>query len=234
MGRIFLFEKFIAPFDSSAKKAAERMKGLGIKKIPGEDRSSIIADSEREIHDAAFAIRDWFYGKFMHIRSNDDDVWDAIKLFKKVGASYHTEVKGPMYRVAHIRVGPNKAEEDILDIKKCQPGPKKLQSWSTTQKGAEWFFKHFVKEQNEDDVPAPGKSWVLLKSSAENFEQLLTFEECMQFFYDIASILKIHPTELLADDLQKGGEMIKMHELICVVPEEIPVEIVEVFVLPKK
>lgn len=238
--RIDLFEKFIKPFDDDSKKAEKRIGSLALKKVKTILHPNAGKTPYKFVNDAAQTIYQWFIGGFMSIRTDErDEVAEAIEIFKKIGTSYHKPVKGKVYRVAHIRVPSSYKEEDILKIDKCKSGPKTLQSWSSTKKGAEWFYNHFVDQQNHDAIPHPERSWVLLETEAHNLDQLLTFESCIQFLYDVCMVLDngtyqskwAEKIEYLADHFNVL-EMKKLNELICATPEEIPVKVISVYVAP--
>lgn len=242
MMRISLFEKFIKPFDDDLKKAENRIGLLAIKKVKKVLNNPNSSEPPYKfVTDAAQIIWNWFSGYFMHVKTNyNEDVKIAIDIFKKIGESYHTPISGKVYRIAHIKVPSTYKEADILKIDRCKSGPKTIQSWSSSKKGAIWFYNRFVDKQNHRSVPSPERAWVLLETDASNLDQLVTFESLIQFLYDSAIILdpeqKIHSK--WAKKLESLGnyfniaDMRKLNELICATPEEISVRVLSVFVAP--
>lgn len=223
MNHILLYEKYIAPFDASLKKAKDRWEKL----------DALTGTSDDFIEEAVNAMYKWFYGGFMSgpHKYDNDYVKKITDVFNNIGKIYHTPVDKKMYRIAHLQIESGMGTKEIRNINKAQSGPKQLQSWSTSIDGAEWFFDHFVRSQNKDDKPHPTKTWVLLSTDAENLNQLLTFEECMQFLYDIGHVDS--DVEELADRLVSDN-MLKLHELICDTPKEVPVKIENILVPPIK
>jgi len=219
MKNLLLYEKYIAPFDSSMKKAKGRWDALHA--------------SDEFVEKAVDAMYKWFYGGFMSgpHKHDSDYIIEITNVFKNIGKVYHTPVDKSMFRIAHLHIEPGMGTKEIRKISKTQSGPKQLQSWSTTKEGAEWFFNHFVRDQNQDAVSHPSRTWVLLSTEAENLNQLLTFEECMQFLYDIGHMDS--NVEMLADRLV-SNDMLKLHELICDTPKEVPVKIENILVPPVK
>ncbi len=216
MKNILLYEKYIAPFDSSMKKAKGRWDALHA--------------SDEFVEKAISAMHKWFYGGFMSGEDKHDNeyVKEVIDVFKKIGKIYHTPVDEKLYRIAHLHV-PGMGTKEIRKISKTQSGPKQLQSWSTSKEGAEWFFNHFVRDQNQDAVTHPSRTWVLLSTETKNLNQLLTFEECIQFLYDIGHMDPM--IEVVADRLV-SNDMLKLHELICDTPKEVKVKIENILVPP--
>lgn len=216
MKNLLLFEKYIAPFDDDFKKAEKRVNALKM-------------DHDFLDH-AIWALHGWFYGRFM-MKKDSEDIKEVTDIFKRIGEVYHNPIKEKMYRVTHMHIEPGTPVKDIRKVDKVRTGPKQLQSWSTSKEGAEWFFNHFVRDQNKDDTPHEAKTWVLLSTDAEHLGQLLTFEECMQFLYDVG--LMFRDIEEIADHLV-GDDMLKLHELICDTPPEVPIRIENILVPPLK
>lgn len=174
----------------------------------------------------------WFYGNMM---GDNDEMKEVVKTFEEIGEVYHDKIKNkPMYRAVHIHLPEEgMSKEDIMKITKAQTGPKRLQSWATTQSGAEWFFKHFVKEQNQTHAPHRKAAWIIVETNVNNLEQLITFEGCLTFFADMDAIDLTPHAEAMIERLD-DDEMLKLHELIAFAPKEVELKVVKVLVPPIK
>jgi hypothetical protein len=173
----------------------------------------------------------WFGGDFMG-RGDDATELVAIKLLKKLGEVYHDKVSGPAFRVAVIEVE-KPTISHIRGIKSAATGMKMLQSWSTSIDGATWFHDYFMK-RDSSDRPMDHKALVMVKTDANNLNQLVTFDECIQFMHD-ARTSDVEELSAFGDKMTDWLEvdiMLKLHELICVAPKEVAIEVNKVYVKP--
>ena len=184
--------------------------------------------------DGIHAMFSWFKGELMGMEEGMLAKRVAY-ILGQIGKVFHDKKQtGPVFRIAQLQ---NVDSADaVKSTRNASTGPKQLQSWSTTERGARWFYNHFVHAQNKSDIPNPTKAWVLLKTDAENLQQLLTFEDCMDY---LEAVINAKDTDRefkeIAVKLHKhfySTDMKRLHELICLTPSTVPVEIVSVLVPP--
>ena len=166
----------------------------------------------------------WFRGGFM---GNNDkgQVTRAIELFKKISKVYHKPISGKYYRAIHLRTNPKEDNDSIMKRNMGQVSNKKLQSWSTDMGSALYFFEHFCRDQNQHADPEPDKAWVIVGTDCSNLNQLLTYDECMEFCWDVANTVQadrrtIENAKKWTKHMATNDEMLKLHELICEAKKE--------------
>lgn len=173
----------------------------------------------------------WFYGRMM---GEKGEMTDVVNVFRDLGKVYHDKIQDEKYLYRAVNIMLHKegmSDADILAITKAETGPKQLQSWSTSINGAKWFFEHFVKEQNHAHKTKSDNAWVIARTEAKNVEQLLTFEDCLNYFSDISTLKLSDDAEDLINHLYVDN-MLKLHELIAYSPKQVPIKIVKLLVPP--
>lgn len=172
----------------------------------------------------------WFAGRMMAV---EDEMKDVMDIFRDIGEMYDDGNPGQyLYRAVHIHLDrPGMTEDEILAIEKSQTGPKQLQSWASSIKGAEWFFDRFVKGQNERHHPVQKAAWVIVRVDSKDVEKLIHFEECLQFFADCDAVNLSDDAEHMIKWLYID-DMLKLHEFICLTPKECPIKVMKVLVAP--
>jgi hypothetical protein len=151
---------------------------------------------------------------------------------------YHKPYSGKLYRCVQISVPDNTIKDQILKLKEIQVARLTVQSWSMGQDGTEWFFRHFVRDQNMNDAPKMGRAWVIVKSSASAVKPLVTWSECLQFLSDVYNDPAIQTDPELKSgiyhiiDVFNSTDMEKSREIICEAKQQMPVTVAEVLVAP--
>lgn len=215
---IYVSEKFTATKHHDIDDAVQRLERI-------EDVS---------VDDGIHAMFSWFTGELMGL-AEGGVAKKVAYIFGQIGKVLHDRKQtGPVYRISQLQNVNN--IDAVKSTHNASTGNKQLQSWSTTERGARWFYNHFVHKQNKSDIPNPTKAWVLLKTDAENLQQLLTFEDCMDY---LEAVIKSEKTDKHYRDIAVKlhqhfyqTDMKRLHELICLTPSTVPIEIVTVLVPP--
>lgn len=213
-------------------KLLERYKLEVSKRNQSEERLTKL--DEETISKGLSYMYHWFAGSMM---SSDDDLSYVADNFKKIGDLYDLDKPArTLYRTVHLRLPEtNMPQDDILSIDKTVTGPKSLQSWSTTKEAAEFFFNHFVKEQNMHDRTRHNTAWVIVEAKHSDVELLITFEACLQFMADVFVACDDYQMKRNAKVLLDSfydPDMLDLHEYICDVTGPIPVKVADIIVPP--
>ena len=195
-----------------------------------EERIAKFKKANGAIGKAINTIVFWWQGRFMGV--GDDEAPQQLKTaeicFREISKLYHQPKEDKVYRVVHLRTELT-TEKDIQQITNGEISNKRLQSWSRTKEGAQYFFKESVKSLNHMANPELGKAWVIIESN--DVEILLTYEEMMQFMVDFNKVepeLANYLRKVLADDYLTPAA-----EVICVTKStKIDFKIVDILVLP--
>jgi hypothetical protein len=191
-----------------------------------------IGDQDR-IEKTVDIIFDWFSGGFMGQRGTKKTT-AAKEAFSRVGNVYGVEKVGKYYRALIIDVPPMTPDETILRMNRGKVSTKTLQSWSSTKRGAKYFFEHFARDQNQQTGKRENKAWVLVSANSSDLNSLVSFEACIQFMADVAKVYEQEGPGSVQDyveHLVMNDVMYDMHEMICsTVKTSIPFKVEEVLV----
>jgi hypothetical protein len=152
-----------------------------------------------------------------------------------LGKIYGKPEDSKLYRALHLRVKEGTTEEQIKSLTKLTSGPDPLQSFSETEAGALWYYKHFAIEQNKRGKIAPDKAWVLIVTTPQNVNILCSANEFSLFLSDFYEYLN-DKKDKDAKTLKKIAihanalELRKQNEIICQCEEKIKAKVIDVMI----
>jgi hypothetical protein len=196
-------------------------------------RRWMAVDSKVEAWSAIDYLRRWFGGYFM-ARPRNRETEELELVLKAIASVYEVGVKKESRLYRCVQLQHVEDEMDLAKLKHAQTANKDIQSWSTDQSGAEWFYRKFAVEVNHGGRSEPHKAWVILSTEAKNVEVLVHYESAMRFFRDLTDA---NPLDVLGFakemlDFYNISDMLKNKEVICQVPNDVPVKIHKVLVPP--
>jgi hypothetical protein len=191
------------------------------------------------IPDAVILVCLWFSGHFMGSPEGFEAKMLADAL-KAIGKEYQSTAPAKLYRATHLRLpSPKYKKDDILKMTNVSTGPKRLQSWATKRDGAEWFYSHFVSDQNHGNIRQKGKAWVILSTDASQVQTYTSWEDLIQFLSDVYQNYDKWDSQMDFPrdkfyhiiDNYNGSEMQKNWEVICHTPPQIKADILDIKLL---
>lgn len=206
--------------------------------VPRDSKAKAFArwtavDAQMEAWQVMEVVRLWWCGYFMN-RPRDARTAELEEALRAIAKVYEVGLpkESRLYRcvqLPHVEDG-----EDIARLKHTSTSNKDIQSWSTDQSGAEWFYKTFIIGVNHFGHPEPHKAWVILSTESRNLEVLMHYESAMRFYRDMMDSNPVDVLGFAKDqfDFYNVSEMLKNKEVICKVPNDVPVQIHKVLVRP--